>query len=244
LQTIHDQRHLRQIILPEIGENGQSKLKNSRVLVLGTGGLGGPALFYLTAAGIGTLHLVDNDVVSLSNLNRQILFTEADIGKPKAAIACERLFAMDSTLCLVPHSVRLDEANVCALVENMDLVVDCVDNAVTREIVNKACVALNIPFVEAGIYGMDGYVFPVVPRQSACFACASQPRTSRSVQGPIPVLGAAAGMIGAIEAGIAVRMLLNLPVPTGIRHVYSLVDLSKTEIPIPRNPSCPVCGEQ
>jgi len=239
---LQDDRHLRQIILPEIGTNGQSLLKKAKIAVVGAGGLGGPTLYYLCAAGIGTLHIVDEDVVSVTNLNRQILFTEADLGKPKAECARARLSALDSTLELIPHSIRLDEDNVLPLFSTVDLVVDCVDNAKTRYMVNQACVKLELPLIEAGIFGMDGYIFPIVPHQTACFACA-HPRTQAMSKGPIPVLGAAAGMIGAIQAGIAVRMLLGLPVPIGIKHIYSLTDLSKTSIPTSRNPDCPVCGK-
>jgi molybdopterin/thiamine biosynthesis adenylyltransferase len=237
-----DERHLRQIIIPDIGENGQSQLKRARVLVLGTGGLGGPALMYLAAAGVGTLHIVDEDVVALSNLNRQILFTEADIGRAKADCAASRLRAIDSALHIVPHRVRVHDDNARALIDGMDLVVDCVDNAPTRQVINRACVGLGIPFVEAGIGAWDGYVLPVVPKRSACFACATTGDNPRPPKGPLPVLGAAAGMIGAMQAGIAVRMLLGLSVPAGCRHVFSLVDLSCAAIPVPRDPRCPVCG--
>ncbi len=240
---IQDDRHLRQIILPEIGLEGQSLLNKARVCVIGAGGLGGPTLYYLTAAGVGTIHIVDEDVVSITNLNRQILFTEADLGKLKAERACERLRALDSSICLVPHSVRLNENNISSLFSGMDLIVDCVDNASTRYMVNKACVDLDIPLIEAGINSMDGYIFPIIPHKTACFECAN-PRTSSKPKGPIPVLGAAAGMIGAMQAGIAVRMLLKLPVPAGAKHLYSLADLSKVTIPVTRNPLCPVCGNK
>ncbi len=241
MQSIQNDRHLRQIILPEIGLDGQSLLSNSRVLVTGSGGLGGPTLYYLTAAGVGTIHVVDDDVVSITNLNRQILFAEADLGHLKATRACERLSALDSSLNIVPHAVRLNEDNILSLFSGMDLIIDCVDNASTRFLVNKACVELNIPLIEAGISRMDGYLFPIYPHQTACFACANQ-ESSAKPKGPIPVLGAAAGMIGSMQAGIAIRMLLKLPVPAGAKHIYSLTDLSKTTVRIDRNPNCPVCG--
>ena len=212
MQSIQDDRHLRQIILPEIGKQGQSLLHQSRVCVIGAGGLGGPALYYLTAAGVGTIHIVDEDVVSVTNLNRQILFTEADLGKSKAEQACKRLGALDSSVCLVPHAIRLNKSNIKSLFVGMDLIVDCVDNADTRHLVNKGCVDLGIPLIEAGINSMDGYIFPIIPHSTACFECAN-PEASAKPVGPIPVLGAAAGMIGSMQAGIAVRMLLKLPVP-------------------------------
>ena len=241
MHFIQHDRYLRQIILPEIGKKGQSQLRNSRVLVVGTGGLGSPALYYLAAAGVGTLHIVDDDLVSRSNLNRQILFTEADIGQPKAERACERLRALDVSLNLIPHVQRVDQNNITTLCDGMDIIVDCVDNAASRHVVNKAAVMMDIPLIEAGIYAFDGYLFPILPHQSACFACLRS-HSIEKPETPIPVLGATAGILGAMQAGIAIRMLLALPVPTGIKHIYSLVDLSKTSVPVPRDPYCPVCG--
>lgn len=238
-----DNRHLRQTILPDIGEKGQSELRNSSVLVIGAGGLGSPVLYYLAAAGVGTLHILDSDIVSNSNLNRQILFSESDIGYPKAERACMRLRELDSSLNLIPHVKRADHENIAYLCKGMDVVVDCVDNTQTRYIVNHSAVSLDIPLVEAGIYAFDGYVFPILPRQSACYAC-MDPNADKRPMTPNPVLGATAGVIGAMQAGIAIRILVDLPVPAGIKHIFSLVDLSKTVIHVTRNPNCPVCGKQ
>lgn len=235
-------RHARQILIEEIGEDGQRRLQQARVLVAGAGGLGGPALYYLAAAGVGTIHIVDADIVSITNLNRQILFTEADLGHSKAHAACRRLAQLDHTLRLIPHTVHLTEDNIDALLKQIDLVVDCVDNSQTRHVVNAGCVRHRLPLVEAGINRFDGYVFPIVPGKTACYACMHPMESVRSI-GPIPVLGATAGVIGSMQAATAVRMLCDLPVSCGAGHLFSLTDLSQHTVPVLRDPHCPVCGK-
>lgn len=239
--SLQENRHIRQILMEEIGEAGQQRLKQARVLVVGAGGLGGPALYYLAAAGIGIIHIVDTDIVSITNLNRQILYTEEDIGHSKAQVACQRLSQLDHALHLVPHVLQLTQANIDQLLEQVDLVVDCVDNAQTRHVVNAGCVRHRLPLVEGGVNRFDGYIFPIVPGETACYACA-HPTVNAKPDSPIPILGATAGVIGCMQAATAVRMLCQLPVASGIRHMFSLVDLSQHAVPVARDPHCPVCS--
>ena len=238
---IQEDRHMRQTLIEEIGTAGQQRLKAARVLVIGAGGLGGPALYYLAAAGVGSIHIVDTDVVSITNLNRQILYTEADLGRSKAQAACQRLSQLDHTLQLIPHFLQVTQENIDELLSLVDLVVDCVDNAQTRHIVNAGCVRHRLPLIEGGINRFDGYVFPIIPGKTACYACA-HPTVNTNADGPIPVLGATAGVIGSMQAATAVRMLCNLPVSAGIRHLFSLVDLSQHAVPVARDPYCPICS--
>ena len=237
-----DERYLRQLLIDEIGPEGQKALLSSHVLVIGAGGLGSPVLLYLAAAGVGRITIVDHDVVSLSNLNRQVLYSEADLGVPKAMAAAKRLSALNSTIVIRPVVAAFSDDNAEELLAGIDLVVDCVDSSSARYTVNQACVARNIPLVEAGINGLDGYVYPIIPHKTACFACGNPQRKPAST-GPIAALGATAGVIGSIQAGIALRMLCDLSVPAGERFVFSLSDLSCFQIPINRDPKCPVCKQ-
>ena len=199
-------RYDRQLIMDEIGRAGQEKLKHAVVTVVGCGGLGSPVLTYLTAAGVGTIKIIDCDTVSESNLNRQFLHWESDIGRKKTDSAREKLLSFNPEAEIVACPVYVDEENKDALVRGSDVVVDCVDNIETRLLVNRACLRQNIPLVEGGVSGFFGYVM-AVSRESACVECLGY--QSVKVVKPVPAFGAAAGVIGSLQAMEAVKILLG-----------------------------------
>lgn len=151
-------RYDRQIILPEIGETGQNKLKKAKVLIIGVGGLGSPIALYLAGAGVGHIGLIDDDLVSISNLQRQVLYSEKELGKPKAICAAERMAALNSEICIQPYPVRLTEENARKIIGEYDIVVDGCDNFATRYLVNDICIELEKPYIYGAICGFEGQV--------------------------------------------------------------------------------------
>jgi adenylyltransferase/sulfurtransferase len=240
-------RYRRQIIFGEIGESGQQTLQNSKVLVVGAGGLGSPVLYYLTAVGIGTIGVVDADVVELSNLNRQILHFEADIGMGKTKSAVSKLKAFNSKTIFREHTVKLNHKNVDTIMEPYDLIVDCVDNLETRYLVNQASYLQKKPLVEAGIMGFEGFVMSIIPDKGPCYECFNPkiPSKKPAHAAPPPVVGATAGIAGSMQAVEAVKILLGVGKPLTSRLLifdalnaeFSLVALAKSE-------RCPVCGSK
>lgn len=200
-------RYERQIMMDEIGVIGQDRLKASKVLVVGAGGLGSPVLTYLVAAGVGRIHIIDNDLISTSNLNRQFLYGPMDVGRYKAEIAAVKLSENNPEITVSGHTQRLNVDNVDAMLTDIDVVVDCVDNVETRLILNKACLNHNIPLVEGGVEGFYGFV-TVIGRESACLECMGYSATE--AKGPSPVIGVTAGVIGCIQAQECIKLLLGL----------------------------------
>lgn len=240
-------RYRRQIIFDEIGESGQQTLQNAKVLAIGAGGLGSPVLYYLTAVGIGTIGVADADVVERSNLNRQFLHFEADIGTEKTKSAVRKLKAFSPKTVFHEYPVRLDQTNVDAVVGSYDLVIDCVDNLETRYLVNQACYLQKKPLIEAGIMGFDGFVMSIIPDKGPCYQCFNpqMPNKTPAKTAPPPVVGATAGIAGSMQVIEAVKILLGIGQPLTTRllvfdafHVeFSLIELAKNE-------HCPVCGHQ
>lgn len=201
-------RYERQTTLPEIGTGGQQKLHEARVLVVGVGGLGSPIALYLAAAGIGTLGLVDDDVVSLSNLQRQVLYTEAEIGRPKVTCAAQRLQALNSALTVHTHAHRLTPDNADALVADYDIVVDGCDNFATRYLMNDTCLRLGKPYVYGAIQEFEGQV--------SVFGYGSSPRSyrelypceaeMRSLKPVLPVAGVTPAVTGSIQANEVLKI--------------------------------------
>ena len=240
-----DERYSRQIVIPEIGEEGQGRLHNARVLVVGAGGLGSPILLYLAAAGIGTLGIADNDQVSLSNLNRQILYSTPDLGHSKAVTAVRRVRALNPDVKAIPCETRVLRDNGLALVQAYDLVVEASDNLETKSLMNELCVNAGLPLVWGAVSRFEGQMGTYIPGH-ACRSCIF-PKIPEPGTYPTPaelgVLGATAGVIGALEALEAVKVLLNLEM--------SMVDKiliweglwgSFEVVSVDRNLQCPVCG--
>lgn len=201
-----DMRYDRQIIIEGFGQDGQAKLSRAKVLVVGVGGLGCPALTYLVQAGIGKLGFIDSDVVSESNLNRQFLHFEKDLGRKKVDSAFEKLIEINSKVELVPFDIHLNKDNARELIKGYDLVLACLDNIETRMLLNKICLEEDIPVVNGGIDGFYGFAF-VASRKGACLECMGYQNTK--MKHPFPALGAVAGVIGSLQANMAIGMLLG-----------------------------------
>jgi molybdopterin/thiamine biosynthesis adenylyltransferase len=236
--TESSERYARQAML--LGEEGQMKLSRARVLVLGAGGLGSPLLYYLAAAGVGFLTIVEGDRVSESNLNRQILYIEADLGCWKVDRAAERLRALNGTVRVTSVAAEFTEENGPAMVTESDLVALALDNRETRLLANRLCVAQGKPLVDGGIDGWSGYVTAVVPGETPCLACWFE---DRRLGGHVPQsLGPMAGAIGSLEALAAVEMLLGRPGPAGKMLFFNGVEWTLSPLRAGRRADCPVCG--
>ena len=231
-------RYARQAAL--LGEEGQEKLSRARVLVLGAGGLGSPLLYYLVAAGVGSLTIVDGDRVSESNLNRQILYNEDDLGCWKAERAGQRLRALNRSVCVKSVTAQFTEENGSAMVAESDLVALALDNRETRLLANCMCVAHGKPLVDGGIDGWGGYVTAVVPGETPCLACWFD---SRRPGRHVPMsLGPVAGTVGSMEALAVIEMLLDRQGPAGRLMFFNGSEWTLSPLGAGRRPDCPVCG--
>jgi molybdopterin-synthase adenylyltransferase len=240
------QRYQRHLVIPDLGESGQERLASASVLVVGAGGLGSPALYYLAAAGVGRLGVVDGDEVELSNLQRQILHTTADLGRLKVVSAAEKLRALNPDVEVVEHPVRLTGTNAGRLLEGYDVIVDAVDNHAGRYLLNDACVLLGKTLVEGAILRYSGLVMTIAGGETACYRCifpempddGAVPGTSEAgVFGPVP------GVIGAIQAAEAIKVITVSGVPLYDRLLeYDAHEQRFHEVKVAREAACPVCG--
>jgi len=242
------QRYSRHILLPEVGGKGQKKIAQARILVVGAGGLGSPAALYLAAAGVGTIGLIDSDVVDLSNLQRQVIHHTPDVGRPKVVSAQEKISALNPDCKTVLHEERLVAANALGIISQYDVVLDGVDNFPGKFLINDACYFAGKPLVHAGILRFDGRVMTIIPNHSACYRCVFKtpppPGLVASCQ-EAGVIGVLAGIIGTIQATEALKLVLKIGRPLTDRLLD--FDARKTafrEIRVRRNPNCPLCGSQ
>jgi sulfur-carrier protein adenylyltransferase/sulfurtransferase len=240
-------RYNRHLIMPEVALAGQRRLKAARVLLIGAGGLGSPAGLYLAAAGVGHLGLVDFDVVDASNLQRQILHTTRDIGRPKLESTAERLHALNPEIEVTTHAVRITAANALELIEPYDLVIDGTDNFPTRYLVNDACVLLGKPNVYGSIFRFEGQTSVFAPPTGPCYRCL-YPEPPPPGLAPScaegGVLGVLPGVIGSLQATEAIKLLLGRGEPLlGRLLLYDALALTFHELRIHRDPQCPVCGD-
>jgi molybdopterin/thiamine biosynthesis adenylyltransferase len=236
-----NQRYERQILLPEIGENGQKKLLSSSALVVGCGGLASVLLYCLCGMGVGRIGFCDGDVVSPGNLNRQFLHGVSDIGRQKAQSAYEKLSAFAPDLKLEPLNSYLTSGNALSVVARYDVVLLAVDSIEARLIVNRACVEAGIPLVDGGIHGLFGSLLSVRPHQTACLSC-YYGDTPPPVA-PIPSFAPVVSAVSAMQAQSAANMLLGLANPTdGRSMLFDGASLTTEFVSISRNPNCPVCG--
>lgn len=238
-------RYERNILLAGVGAAGQEKLFRAGVLLIGAGGLGSPAAFYLAAAGVGRLGLIDGDVVSLSNLQRQILHTTPDLGRPKVRSAGEKLQALNPDLKLEVHQVRFEEGTAGGLIKDYDFVIDCTDNFAARYIINKTCVKLNKPFVYGGVLAWAGQAFTIIPGRGPCFRCVfpAEPPPDAPTTSEVGVLGAVPGVIGVIQAAEAIRYILGAgELLVGRILTYDCLTAGFYEVPVARDKNCPECG--
>ncbi|MEX2108149.1 MAG: molybdopterin-synthase adenylyltransferase MoeB [Solirubrobacterales bacterium] len=240
-------RYSRHTLLPEVGVDGQLKLLNAKVLLLGAGGLGAPTALYLAAAGIGTLGLVDDDVVDASNLQRQVIHNTERIGMPKTESARLFIEALNPDVNVVEHNGRLDASNILSILEDYDIVVDGADNFPTRYLLNDASVRLRKPVVSASILGFDGQISTFVPYEGPCYRCLyptpppAELAPSCSANG---VLGVMAGTMGTLQANEVIKLVLGAGEPlVGRLLLYEALGTTFTELKVRRDPECPICGE-
>ena len=235
-------RYARQLVLSEIGGPGQQALKRARVLIVGLGGVGAPAALYLAAAGVGTLGLIDDDAVALSNLQRQIIFAAADVGRPKVEVGGERLAALNPHVAIEPLNERLTPANARGLIERFDLVLDGTDDFDTRFIVNAACVAAGKPLVSGALGRWNGQVG--VFTGQPCYQCLV-PETPPDAEtcARVGVVGALAGVVGALAAMEAIKLITGAGAPlTGRLMLYDGLAGTSRVVRITADPACAVCG--
>lgn len=233
--------YARQIMMKEVGEQGQQKLADASVLVIGCGGLGAPVLRYLAAMGIGHIGLCDCDTVALSNLNRQLLFTMDDLDKPKAPTANERLIALNPRLKTTVYNCFLDESLAAEIVPQYDIVVDCLDNFETRFVLNDACIAAKKPFVHAGIGEFYGQLMTVTPGEGPCLRCLFPNRKEGKEQKkPFGVVGPTPGVLGSLQALEVLKWVLGLPVCNDGLTVYDGLHLTMEKVFIEPSGNC-VC---
>lgn len=244
LTPIQQKRYHRNIKLPGVGELGQMKLLNSSVLVVGAGGIGSPVAYYLGAAGIGKIGLVDGDVVDYSNLQRQILHATADLGRPKVESAKDKLEAINPDIEVITYKELLTPENAVELIQQYDLVVDATDNLTSRYVINQACVKLGKPFIHGGVLSMVGQVMTVLPGQGPCFRCIFRdlPDKVKSTS-DLGILGSIAGIIGCIQATEAVKYILGQG-DLLVNRMLTMdgLTMSFLEVEIRRDPKCPDCG--
>ena len=240
-------RYSRHILLKEIGPRGQKKLLEARVLIIGAGGLGSPVALYLAAAGVGTLGIADGDEVDLSNLQRQIAHSMADLGRPKAVSAAESALAINPDIKVEPHRVFVTAANVMELIEPYDLVIDGCDNFPAKFLINDACVLAHKPFIHAGIIRFTGQMMTYVPGQGPCYRCVFReppPKDAVPTCRQAGVIGAVAGILGCLQALEAVKLITGAgQLLTGQLLTFDALGMNWRKVHLPPcDGSCAVCG--
>jgi len=240
-------RYSRHLIIPDVAMDGQKRLKNARVLCVGAGGLGSPALMYLAAAGVGTLGIVEFDTVDESNLQRQIIHGQSDIGRSKAESARDSVREINPYVNVVLHEERLDSENVMEIFAQYDLIVDGTDNFATRYLVNDACVLLNKPYVWGSIYRFDGQASVFWSEYGPCYRCLYP---EPPPPGMVPscaeggVLGVLCGSIGAIQVTEAIKVLTGVGEPlVGRLMIYDALEMTYRSVKVRKDPECAVCGK-
>jgi molybdopterin/thiamine biosynthesis adenylyltransferase/rhodanese-related sulfurtransferase len=240
-------RYSRHLIIPDVGMTGQKRLKNAKVLCVGAGGLGSPALLYLAAAGVGTLGIVDFDVVDESNLQRQIIHGQSDIGRSKAESARDSIREINPYVNVIVHKARLDSDNAMQIFSDYDLIVDGTDNFATRYLVNDACVLLGKPYVWGSIYRFDGQASVFWAEYGPCYRCLYP---EPPPPGMVPscaeggVLGVLCASIGSIQVNEAIKVITGIGEPlAGRLMIYDALEMTYRSVKVRKDPECPVCGK-
>jgi molybdopterin/thiamine biosynthesis adenylyltransferase/rhodanese-related sulfurtransferase len=246
LTTEQRDRYSRHLLVPEVGLEGQMKLLDAKVLCLGAGGLGSPIALYLAAAGVGTLGIVDDDVVDLSNLQRQVIHTTAGIGTPKVDSAEQAIKDLNPDVNVVKYQTRLDASNIMEIIEGYDVIVDGVDNFPTRYLLNDASVRLQIPVVSAAILGFEGQLSVFAPYDGPCYRClfpVPPPAELAPSCGANGVLGVLPGTMGLLQATEVIKLITGSGTPLiGRLLMYDALDATTTELKVRRDPDCPICS--
>jgi molybdopterin/thiamine biosynthesis adenylyltransferase len=241
------ERYSRHIILKEVGGKGQQKLLDSKVLIIGAGGLGAPIALYLAAAGIGTIGIADADDVDLSNLQRQVIHFTPDIGKPKVISAKEKIEAINPDVQVRTYQEWINAANIMEIIKEYDFVVDGTDNFAAKFLINDACVLAGKPYSHGGILQFVGQTITVLPGQSTCYRCifpTPPPKDAIPTCSQAGVIGVLPGVIGSIQATEAIKFLLGKgELLAGRILMYDALGMKFRDVEVNRNPKCPVCGE-
>jgi adenylyltransferase/sulfurtransferase len=240
-------RYSRHIILQDVGPEGQAKLMKAKVLVVGAGGLGSPIALYLAAAGVGTIGIVDADVVEISNLQRQVIHFSNDLQRPKVDSAADKMRAINPDIEVKSYRLYLDASNIKEIIRDYDFVLDGTDNFATKFLVNDACVMAGIPFSHGGILRFDGQTMTVLPGRSACYRCSfRQPPPPEAVPGcsQAGVLGAIAGMLGTIQAAEALKFITGAGILlTDTLLTFDAKTMHFRRVGLKKRSDCPLCGE-
>jgi len=245
LSPLQEKRYHRNIQVPCIGVEGQKKLLSSSVLVVGAGGLGSPAAYYLVAAGIGRLGIADGDVVDLSNLQRQILHFTSDLGRPKVESAADKLSALNPDCEIVMHPYVITQDNACEVVAQYDLVIDATDNFASRFVLNKACLDTNRPFIHAAVLSMAGRVMTILPHQGACLRCVFREPPSPTAKSTfeLGILGTIPGIAACLQATEAIKYLLGQgELLVNRLLIFGGLSMQFETVAVLRDPECPDCG--
>lgn len=247
LTDLQSERYARQLMLEEVGAEGQQRLLRAKVCLVGAGGLGSVAGYYLAAAGVGTIALIDDDKVELSNLHRQIAHRTASIGTPKVRSARESFIALNPDVRVVPIETRLTKENALGLLKFYDVVLDCTDNFPSRFLINDACFTFGKPLVIGAVLGHEGQATTVLPSQGHCYRCLFEGPPPPDAVPPASqsgLLGVLPGVMGVVQATEAIKILLGIGEPlTNRLLIYNALSMEFRTIPVPRNPDCPLCGE-
>jgi len=234
------QRYDRQIMIRGLGEDGQEKLKRAKVIIAGSGGLGSPAAIYIAAAGVGTIRIVDYDRVELSNLNRQVLHWNNDIGRSKVDSASEKLSQLNQSVKIEAVEETINEANISQLVAGFDVIVDGMDNLPTRYLLNKAAIENHITFIHGAVYGLEGRAMTIIPGKTACLRCVYRGLIPHE---KFPVIGVTPAVIGCIQATEVIKYIVGIgKLLTNSLLVYDGLNMKFAELVVKRDPNCEHCG--
>jgi len=233
------ERYNRQIMIDGFGEEGQEKLKRARVFIAGVGGLSATASTYLAAAGVGVIRIVDHERVELSNLNRQVLHWETDIGRRKVDSATEKLKKLNQGVAIEAVAETITEANISQLVAGFDLIVDAMDNLPTRYLLNKAAIEKNIPFFHGAIYGFEGRAMTIIPGETACLRCVYRGIIPKE---KFPVIGVTPAVIGCIQATEVIKYIVGIgKLLTNRLLIYDGLSMKFSEFMVKKDPNCEYC---
>ena len=246
LSDAEKERYSRHLLIPNIDIKGQERIINSKVLCIGAGGLGSPTIMYLAAAGVGEIGIVDFDQVDITNLQRQIIHTQDDLGQNKAISASQKVFAINSSIKVNTYEFRLDASNAIEIMNNYDLVIDCTDNFATRYLVNDAAALLGKPYIWGSIYRFDGEASVFWSKEGPCYRCM---HPTPPPPGSVPscaeggVLGVLCGAIGAIQSTEAIKLITGIGQSLlGSLLIYDALDSSYKKIEVKKSPTCPICS--
>lgn len=250
LSELQKQRYLRNTILPEIGEIGQEKLLKAKILIVGAGGLGSPAIYYLAAAGVGMIGVTDDDVVELSNLQRQIIHNSDDLGRKKVDSAKEKIALLNPEIKIIPYEFRVDKTSLAKIIDNYDFVLDSTDNFPTRFIINEVCHEKKKPLIFAAVKGFLGQVsvFKSYKDDNPCYACFNPNIPSEGFSLPLSekgILGAVAGSIGALQAIVTIKEILGIGENlVGKMMIFDFLKNQERTVKLSKNSKCKICNDK